>query len=412
MQESMDGAQARKTARGNLFSFSLPWDEIEARCQEADANFQADASKRGAPMLLPHDEDVLACLTNVHIIGGAKDLIEHLEGATMRCAVVLSLIALLRQSGYPGYEGDVNSDVAVQERMQRLYGNRYGAKAFVPQRVRATMEEAYRAKLSGTSLITDKNATPSEPVASVAQLEASLRPLSLVPGRNAAGVSSVHETYGEVLCQYQTLEFTTKSAMVNQHHAAYLGMAYPYTLPVAVGGYDVRGQDRWRRAINPEWLDDMEACEVKLFDLTRGLPQRIEGQYRRHWGFLPGLWNLYFREQVNTWGQSLCSIARQHVESLQRRRAGCRYGGSRYLRQIARWLISYTGRKKTQDRRRRLEAALSYRSDSTAATFLKLFQFPHKSIARDTEHSEPNISYLLLGRSCVRPGYLYDNFAR
>ena len=41
------------------------------------------------------------------------------------------------------------------------------------------------------------------------------------------------------------------------------------------------------------------ACKVKLFDLTRGLPQRIEGQYRRHWGFTPALWNLYFREQVN-----------------------------------------------------------------------------------------------------------------
>ena len=38
---------------------------------------------------------------------------------------------------------------------------------------------------------------------------------------------------------------------------------------------------------------------MKLFDLTRGLPQRIEGQYRRHWGFTPALWNLYFRECIN-----------------------------------------------------------------------------------------------------------------
>ena len=38
---------------------------------------------------------------------------------------------------------------------------------------------------------------------------------------------------------------------------------------------------------------------MHLFDLTRGLPQRIEGQYRRHWGFAPALWNLYFRECVN-----------------------------------------------------------------------------------------------------------------
>ena len=37
----------------------------------------------------------------------------------------------------------------------------------------------------------------------------------------------------------------------------------------------------------------------KLFDLTRGLPQRIEGQFRRSWGFAPALWNLYFRDRVN-----------------------------------------------------------------------------------------------------------------
>ena len=30
------------------------------------------------------------------------------------------------------------------------------------------------------------------------------------------------------------------------------------------------------------------------------MPQRIEGQYRRHWAFVPGLWSLHFRDQVNT----------------------------------------------------------------------------------------------------------------
>ena len=41
------------------------------------------------------------------------------------------------------------------------------------------------------------------------------------------------------------------------------------------------------------------AARVSLFDITRGLPQRIEGNYRRHWAFAPALWNLYFRERVN-----------------------------------------------------------------------------------------------------------------
>ena len=41
------------------------------------------------------------------------------------------------------------------------------------------------------------------------------------------------------------------------------------------------------------------ACRVKLLDITRSLPQRIEGQFRQHWGFAPAVWNLYFREQLN-----------------------------------------------------------------------------------------------------------------
>ena len=39
------------------------------------------------------------------------------------------------------------------------------------------------------------------------------------------------------------------------------------------------------------------------------MPRRIEAQYRRHWSYVPGLWNLYFREQVNL-GASLRSVSR------------------------------------------------------------------------------------------------------
>ena len=89
-------------------------------------------------------------------------------------------------------------------------------------------------------------------------------------------------------------------------------MAHPFTLPLAVGGYDLPQQARWRRPeddIIPEprvgmtdWIDTDTvgpSCRVLLFDLAKSLPQRIEGQYRRHWGLAPGLWNLYFREKIN-----------------------------------------------------------------------------------------------------------------
>ena len=38
---------------------------------------------------------------------------------------------------------------------------------------------------------------------------------------------------------------------------------------------------------------------MKLFDITRGSPHRIKGQYRRHLSFAPATWNLLFRANVN-----------------------------------------------------------------------------------------------------------------
>ena len=76
MHESMEGAQGRTHARGNLFSFSMPWEDIESRCKEADRNWgsAAEAAVHAArtSMTLPHSEEVLACLVNVHIVGGPR----------------------------------------------------------------------------------------------------------------------------------------------------------------------------------------------------------------------------------------------------------------------------------------------------------------------------------------------------
>ena len=102
----------------------------------------------------------------------------------------------------------------------------------------------------------------------------------------------------------------------------------PFTMPLAVGGYNVPGKPRWRRpvtenddlqgeAASPVPLEDpffrkQVQCvppAVKLYDLARGMPRRIEAQYRRHWSCVPSLWNLYFREQLNL-GMSLSATSR------------------------------------------------------------------------------------------------------
>ena len=145
-------------------------EDIEKRCQEPELKNAVDAAQRS--LALPHSEDVLATLLNVfYIVGGTKDLVEHLEGATMRTEVVLSLIAQLRDSGYPGYTDECNSDAAVRSRMNELCESKYGVGPFVPNRIRDATALAHRARLSGPSLIQDKTATPSELASSLQPLE-------------------------------------------------------------------------------------------------------------------------------------------------------------------------------------------------------------------------------------------------
>ena len=103
MLEEMEGPQARTTARGNLFSFELPWEDVFHRCKDAEKAWMTAASAARRSCALPHDEDVLATLVNVHIVGGSAEAVAELEGATMRIAVVIELITELRGSGYPGY---------------------------------------------------------------------------------------------------------------------------------------------------------------------------------------------------------------------------------------------------------------------------------------------------------------------
>ena len=55
----------------------------------------------------------------------------------------------------------------------------------MPDKVRKAAEDAHRARLSGTSLIQDKNATPSEPAQAVAGIETGMRPLNIVAQRSS-----------------------------------------------------------------------------------------------------------------------------------------------------------------------------------------------------------------------------------
>ena len=72
MLEGMEGAQARTEFRGSLFSFSMPWQDIEKCCAAAIANVpalqRAELEGIRAQLRLPHSEEILASLLNVHVV--------------------------------------------------------------------------------------------------------------------------------------------------------------------------------------------------------------------------------------------------------------------------------------------------------------------------------------------------------
>ena len=63
------------------------------------------------------------------------------------------------------------------------------------------------------------------------------------------------------------------------------------------------------RMLSPPTQEQCETARVKLYGITGSLPPQVEAQYRRHWSFVAGLWNLYFKEQVNL-GSGLSAVSR------------------------------------------------------------------------------------------------------
>ena len=342
MAEVMGKPQGRTQVRGNLFSFSMPWEDIENCCHQAikaaNKTQAKDLRKIEKELGLPHTEETLALLVNVHIVGGNKDLALCLKGLTMRVEVIQNLIQILKLSGYPGYEDTgVNETSKVASRLQERYTSKYGHAVFTPN---AVLEAINQKEACKTSIVQDKVATPAEAPQSVLEWDNTLRPHHLMAERSSKSQTNIHNHYKSIFGQYGEIGISTGMTMENQHEPWFLGMAFPYTLPSAVGGYDFTqaGEEKsWRRPTSDcfswpptqslNWLagrkrcssksmeehrEILPPCKVKLFDITRGLPQRIEGQYRRHWGFTPALWNLYFRANVNL-GASL-TVKRKAME--------------------------------------------------------------------------------------------------
>ena len=83
MKEQMGKPLGRTHVKGNLFSFNMPWEDIEkcchSACEHAKSPQREELKQLQEELGLPHSEEVLEKkLVNVHIRGGNKDLTAHL----------------------------------------------------------------------------------------------------------------------------------------------------------------------------------------------------------------------------------------------------------------------------------------------------------------------------------------------
>ena len=94
------------------------------------------------------------------------------------------------------------------------------------------------------SLVHDKPATPGWGADAADIFEEGLRPLERISERQARADNAIDECYAEVFGRYSHLKIQTSSTMVHQFTPTYIGMANPFTIPFAVGCFDMDKQTR------------------------------------------------------------------------------------------------------------------------------------------------------------------------
>ena len=198
--------EARTQAKGNLFSFSMPWSDVERCCQEASQHAHTLTRQRLKTLQenlgVPHSEETWATLVNVHIVGGSADLAVHLKGLTLRIPVMQKLMRIMKDSGYLGYGSNgLNSSERIAARLKTRYSDTYlekwGEAKFTPQTV---LDAVHHVKKSKESLVRDKVATPSEPSKGMEILNRTLSPSFIVAERSTRSQSNIAENYKSVFC--------------------------------------------------------------------------------------------------------------------------------------------------------------------------------------------------------------------
>ena len=318
MNEEVFKAQHTTAVRGNIFSFHMPWEDILTSLKEA----LEDKDLR----LLPHSGAVIAHMIRFNLRIGTIELAKHLKEAKLRGEVVLALGRELITSGHRAF---VNERL-LQKPLRKAAANVLDSKRSPPcpsgleavihafeDRARARYPEAVFNEPDGAMLpevasaieasikrrdaskkqppsgIFDKNATPASGPKLLQHVFEEVRPMAVLEERHSDSATDMNAQRNAALQRYSTLQAQTDMKWLPQWCSEYLTDIYPFSLGAHFGGaeYCQSKHKAKRRCINTEPIPSV----VTSFDVTSGLPRRVEGNVRSDWNLTPILRNLHFR---------------------------------------------------------------------------------------------------------------------
>ena len=273
MEEELHRAEFRIGIRGNISSFSIPWEEVYEKLQEIE-------STRGG-IQLPHSPEVLATMVRFTLKAHAHaDVVEWVRGAKVRPWVVLKLLEHLIDIGHPMC---ASHDA---ERLRNAFAQRVAEMYGVAEAVPTVIVEAIRQEVGVAAEVPHaKHATPeAAPVSNISgeAFTGELRPHTVTADHTStqAGDAEVMEVTA-LSANLHHIAVTTGAAFFDQWQSRYLSYAFPYSLPAPLGGPDF-----------PQKRRDRRGQQAPLFTSSmymRSLVARAESSIRNSWDLIPGV---------------------------------------------------------------------------------------------------------------------------
>ena len=218
MTETLQQPQYRTAARGNAFSYFMPWEDILKSLRNVCAD--PDLS------MLPHDDEVLARLVGFQLRSHSNDVTTFFKQAKLRAHVVLKLLYLLIEREHTCFRGK-GSVEQLRQRMREAVASRYpdGEESHLPESQRqgiippAVLREMELAQLpskKSPSLVYDKAATPAERSEHLDSLDQTIRPSAIVEERHADTTLDCNAAHALAFKDFGTLKVQTGSSFVDQ----------------------------------------------------------------------------------------------------------------------------------------------------------------------------------------------------